>query len=111
MEYTIIEVPDMNDSISRVTLSGEDYQIRFTYNDTMDYWSFGLYDDQGEPIAIGIKIVPQMPLNLFFGVYQLPSGIFGVLSNLERIGHDDFKDGNAKFIFAAVETDSSSESE
>ncbi|MCD8397529.1 MAG: hypothetical protein LUD12_10200 [Lachnospiraceae bacterium] len=103
MDYIIIEVPDMNDSISRITLDDVDYQIRFTYNDTQDYWSFGLYDDQGDPIAIGIKIVPRAPLNLFFGVNELPDGVFGVLSNLDRIGHDDFKDGNAKFIYAPVD--------
>lgn len=33
MDYTIIEVPDMNDSVSRVVLSGTAYLIRFTYND------------------------------------------------------------------------------
>lgn len=106
MEYTIIEVPDLNDSLSRVVLSGEYYQIRFTYNDTMDYWTFGLYNDQGEPIAIGIKIVPQAPLNLFFGVRELPDGVFGVFSSLDRIGRDDFKDGKAKFIYAAVDISS-----
>ena len=38
-----IEVPDKNDSISRITLSGKEYYIRFTYNPSYDYWSFGLY--------------------------------------------------------------------
>ena len=103
MDYMIIEVPDQNDSISRVVLSDEYYQIRFTYNDTYDYWSFGIYDDMGEPMAIGIKIVPQAPLNLFFGVNVLPDGIFGVFSNLDRIGRNDFKDGKATFIYAPVE--------
>lgn len=36
MDYTIIEVPDMNDSVSRVVLSGTAYLIRFTYNDSKD---------------------------------------------------------------------------
>ena len=44
MDYTIIEVPDMNDSVSRVVLSGTAYLIRFTYNDSKDYWKFSLYD-------------------------------------------------------------------
>lgn len=103
MEYTIIEVPDMNDSLSRVTL-GEVYcQIRFTYNDTKDYWTFGIYTDKGEPVAIGIKIVPKMVLNLFFGANELPYGVFGVLTSLDRIGRDDFKTGNAKFIFCPAD--------
>lgn len=99
MEYTIIEVPDMNDSISRIVLSGKQYNIRFTYNDTCDYWKFSLYDAQSNPIVLGIKIVPQFPLNVFYGVSEIPSGVFGVLTKLDRIGRNDFLDGKAKFIF------------
>ena len=43
MDYIIIEVPDLNDSISRVVLNGNAYQIRFTWNETGGYWKFGLY--------------------------------------------------------------------
>lgn len=99
MDYTIIEVPDMNDSVSRVVLSGKQYNIRFTYNDTCDFWKFSLYDTQSNPIVLGIKIVPQFPLNIFFGVSEIPSGVFGVLTKLDRIGRNDFLDGKAKFIF------------
>ena len=68
MDYIIIEVPDLNDSVSRIVLNGAVYFVRFTYNDTFDYWKFGVYDSQMEPIVIGIKIVPSFPLNLFYTV-------------------------------------------
>ena len=71
MDYTIIEVPDMNDSVSRVVLSGTAYLIRFTYNDSKDYWKFSLYDSQNVPIVLGVKIVPQFPLNVFLGLTRL----------------------------------------
>lgn len=103
MEYTIIEVPDMNDSVSRVVLAGTAYLIRFTYNDTCDYWKFSLYNAQNEPIVLGIKIVPRFPLNVFYGVTKLPDGVFGVMTKLERIGRNDFVDGNAQFVFCPVE--------
>ena len=64
MNYTIIDVPDMNDSISRIVLSGKQYQLRFTWNDTGGYWTFGLLDSLGAPLLIGVKVVPQFPLNL-----------------------------------------------
>lgn len=102
MEYIIIEVPDMNDSISRITLAGVPYLIRFTYNAAKDYWKFGLFDIQSVPIIRGIKIVPNFPLNLFYGVASLPFGVFGVMSKLDRIGRRDFVEGNAQFIFAPV---------
>lgn len=103
IEYIVIEVPDLNDSISRIVLNGTAYYIRFTYNDTGDYWKFGLYTTKEEPVVIGIKIVPRFPLNLFFGVTKLPDGMFGVMTKLDRIGRDDFKNGNAKFIFCPIE--------
>ena len=102
MEYIEIEVPDMNDSVSRITLNETVYQIRFTYNDTKDYWKFGLYTATGDPIIVGMKIVPQFPLNLFHNFASLPFGVFGVFTKLERIGRDDFKNGKAKFVFASA---------
>lgn len=94
-----IDVPDYNDSVSRIVLCGTVYFIRFTYNDTKDYWKFSIYDSLRNPIVIGIKIVPQFPLNLFYGVTSLPDGVFGVFSKLDRIGRNDFINGNAKFMF------------
>ncbi|MCM1059087.1 MAG: hypothetical protein NC452_02210 [Eubacterium sp.] len=103
MQYTIIDVPDLNDSKSRVVLDGTPYIIRFTYNDTFDYWTFSLYTTMNFPIVQGVKIVPKFPLNLFYGVTKLPNGIFGVLTKHQRIGRNDFKNGNAQFIFCPVE--------
>lgn len=103
MEYIIIEVPDMNDSVSRIVLNSKVYFIRFTYNHTGDYWKFSLYDSQNEPIVLGIKIVPNFPLNVFYAVTELPDGIFGVITKQERIGRNDFAEEKAQFIFCPVE--------
>ena len=102
MEYIAIEVPDKNDSLSTVVFGGTPYQIRFTYNDTKDYWKFGLYDSRSNPIAVGIKIVPNMPLNLFFGVNALPSGIFAARSKCDHIGRNSFKNGDADFVWCYI---------
>ena len=82
--------------------TGTQYLIRFTYNDTADYWTFGLYTPLNVPVVIGIKIIPNFPLNLFYGVTSLPFGVFVVMTNLDHIGRDDFRNGKAKFIFAPV---------
>ena len=87
MDYITIEVPDMNDSVSRIVL-----------NKT----AFSVYDPQSQPIVVGIKIVPKFPLNLFYGVTRLPFGVFGVMTKLDRIGRRDFAGGNAQFVFAPV---------
>ncbi len=103
MEYRIINVPDKNDSISPIVFGNRLYNIRFTYNDTKDYWTFGIYDDLEEPVIQGIKIVPWTVLNLFFGAKKLTGGIFFCMSNLDRIGRKDFVEGNAKFAFLPEE--------
>lgn len=100
MNYIIIEVPDMNDSVSRVVLRGRQYQIRFTWNDTGGFWTFGLLDALGNPLLVGIRIVPRFPLNLFCETYDIPSGMFAVMTEQERIGRSDFAEGKAQFVFA-----------
>jgi hypothetical protein len=100
MDYIIIEVPDLNDSVSRIVLDGKQYQIRFTWNDTGGFWTFGLMDSLGTPLLIGVKVVPQFPLNLFYGTQNLPVGVFAALTEQDTIGRSDFVDGKAKFVFA-----------
>lgn len=96
----LIEVPKMNDSFSRIVLGGVETQLRFTYNDTFDYWTLGIYNQYKEPLLIGLKIVPGFPLNLFTKDRpDIPQGFFIAKSQKEKIGHDDFFNGNASFYF------------
>ena len=69
---TKIQVPDMNDSVSRVTLAGQEYMIRFTWNETCRSWSFGLYDMNMKTLVNSIKIVPYSPMNYFYKTRGLP---------------------------------------
>ena len=96
---TYIEVPDENDSMSRVVLDGKEYLIRFTYNAAYDYWCFGIYDTKEQPILSMIKVVPISPLTHFYTDSELPGGIFGAITNLLRIGRRDFADGKADFAY------------
>ena len=94
-----ISVPDKNDSVSRVTLSGKEYQIRFTYNPSFNYWSFGLYDIKMNPILPLSKIVPFSPLLYFYKYTDLPDGQFGCFSMDERVGMNSFLNERAKFAY------------
>lgn len=102
IEITEIQVPDMNDSFSTVVLDGKQYAIRFTWNDAARRWSYGLYTAQREPIAIGLRIVPQFPLNMQVADGRSPPGIFGVYTKLESVGRKDFADGGAVFAYASM---------
>jgi len=103
MKILHISVPNMNDSFSRVVLDGAQFLIRFTWNDTAQRWSFGLYNMQKEPLAAGIRMVPRFPLNLQIADEGFPTGIFGVYSKLDIIGRDDFINGNATFAYIPTE--------
>lgn len=100
---TVITVPDYNDSFSRVVLAGKEYLIRFSYNFSGDYWTFGIFDHNQNPYVQGIKIVPNSPLNFFSLCHGLPEGLFGALSTKQNIGRDDFKENRAQFIFFPAE--------
>lgn len=102
MEFLIISVQDTSfgfDAVHRVELAGGVYYIRFTYNDTDDSWNFSLYDSQMEPIMLSIKIVPRFPLDIFVTSNEKPAGLFVAITDLDRIGRDDFQNGKAKFAF------------
>jgi len=99
MDIIEISVPDMNDSFSRVVLDGKEYLIRFTWNATAQRWSFGLYTMQSEPIAVGIRIVPQFPLTFQVSSSEFPPGEFFATTRLDRVGRNDFVNGNATFAY------------
>jgi len=94
-----ITVPDMNDSISSISIDGKRYGIRFTYNEKYDYWSFGLHDEDRKPVIAMTRIVPNFPLFHFYTELSLPEGVFGCLSDLENVGRQAFVEGKAKFVF------------
>lgn len=98
-----IAVPDMNDSMSSITIDGKDYIIRFTYNESGDYWNFGIYDIKENPILPMTKIVPNFPLLHFYNYTELPEGIFGVLTEEQHIGRNAFFDKKAQFVYISNE--------
>ena len=102
MNILEISVPDHNDSFSRVVLDGIQYQVRFTWSEAAGRWSFGLYSMQKEPIAVGIKLVPRFPLSLQIVNEHFPAGVFGVYSDLEAVGRNDFLNGKATFAYISA---------
>lgn len=94
-----IKVPDMNDSVSTLSIDGVEYGLRFTYNEKYDYWSFGLYDENMEPIIAQTRIVPNFPIFHFYTESDIPKGIFGCLSSLEAVGRNAFNDVTAEFVY------------
>lgn len=94
-----IQVPNMNDSFSRVILCQQEYLLRFLYNSVYDYWTFGVYDLDRNTLLQQRRIVPLAPLTHFDLSVRIPQGIFGCLTNLKHVGRNDFQNGNAEFVF------------
>ena len=94
-----IQLPHTNDSFSRLVLNGKEYLARLTYSCVDDSWTFGLFKSTREPIISAMKLVPCFPINRYFKSSDMPDGVFGVLTNLERVGKNAFESGDAKFVF------------
>lgn len=102
VDYTVISVPKMNDSFSRIIIDKELFQLRFSYNYKPNCWKFGLYTSDFTPLYQDIKIVPGIPLNIPFSQKPYPSVWFGVKTKLNRVGYEDFWNGNASFFCMEV---------
>lgn len=94
-----IKVPDMNDSISTLSIDGVEYRIRFTYNERYDYWNFGLYTSKGKAVVAMTKIVPNFPIFHYYTYESLPKGIFGCLSDTGHVGRQAFNEKTAEFVY------------
>lgn len=94
-----IKVPDMNDSISTLSIDGVEYLLRFTYNEKYDFWNFGLYTVEEEPIIAMTRIVPNFPIMHFYTYTDIPKGIFGCLSDTDKVGRQAFNNQTAEFVY------------
>lgn len=94
-----IRVPDMNDSMSALSLDGTVYMLRFTYNEKYDYWNFGLYDEKKHPLIPMTRIVPNFPIFHFYRMVGLPDGVFGCISESETVGRKAFLEKTAEFVY------------
>lgn len=94
-----IDVPDANDSKSRITLAGREYSIRFTYVGIHDNWFFSLYDSFDRLLLGHIKVLPLFPLTEYYTDVDLPGGKFGCITDLAHVGRNAFVNGDAKFAF------------
>lgn len=94
-----IKVPDMNDSVSDLSIDGKLYGLRFVYNEKYDYWSFGLYDESRQPIIAMTRLVPNFPIFHSYRYASMPDGIFGCLSQSDHVGRQAFNNGKAEFVY------------
>lgn len=94
-----IKVPDQNDSMSTLSIDGVEYLLRFTYNEKYDFWNFGLYTVAEEPIIAMTRIVPNFPIMHYYTYTEIPDGIFGCLSDTDKVGRQAFNQQTAEFVY------------
>lgn len=46
----------------KTRLDGRDYILRLAYNERLDRWFLSIFDDQEEPLVMGIRLVANWPL-------------------------------------------------
>lgn len=97
-----IGVPDFDDSISLASIGKNLCRLRFRWDAVGEYWELGVYDQDFNPVFLGVKMVPNFPLNLFSGHEEFSEGYFYVETNENRLNRDSFKSGLASFYFGVT---------
>lgn len=101
---TEIKIPyQYPDSFTSITIDRKEYFLRFTYNHKFDYWVMGIYDVGKNPISVGMKLVPNYPINHYCKKDDSPTGIFSLISYVEKdaIGMEDVRNGRAELVYIA----------
>lgn len=66
--------PDTPDQVFSVTLGGNPYRVRVTWNERFGYWSLSLMEADETPIVMGLKMVENYLLLAHVEDDRLPTG-------------------------------------
>lgn len=100
-----ISIPDLNDSLVEVELDDEVFFLRFTWNESGQYWTMSIENAYNDELVSCLPLLPNRPLLRFVRFDDLPLGEFVVVhnDNLNSVGRDDFKLGVATLIYMEVD--------
>lgn len=64
MAKKLIRIPGPSSADDRITVSldGSDFIIRYRWFPRPDRWHISLYDADGEPIRVGVRVSPDRPV-------------------------------------------------
>lgn len=65
-------------------LDGIEYLLRFKWSDREGCWYLGIYSQNGDPIAVGVRLVVSWPLLRRFRDPRTPPGILVCVDTSER---------------------------
>lgn len=102
MVYSI-SVPDMDDSVALANIGGRMCRLRFRWDTYEEFWELSVFTVDMEPVFLGVKMVPNFPLNLFSGKEMFSDGYFVVNTTEEKLTRSSFSSGLAKFLFGEKE--------
>jgi|ADGO01.1.fsa_nt_gi hypothetical protein len=54
--------PELSSYTQRTVLDGREYILGFQWNQRAEKWSLSIYDQDGSPIALGLKLVANFPV-------------------------------------------------
>lgn len=95
----IITFNDGSDIVSSVELESTTYKFRMLWNPGGYFWSMHLWDNNDNPLATNIKVVPNFPLLFNKHCFNVPAGEFVVITNQTVLDRDVFKDNRAYLVY------------
>jgi len=84
-----------------VQLEGVNYVLRLNWNSTYSYWAMSIYNEQGEPLLLGVRLIIGVELLVRYRLSNLPPGSLLVVDftdNLLRLGRETL-DGDARLMY------------
>ena len=98
-----ISFTDAPDIVTTITIDDVEYKLRVMYNQSHKFWTFHVWDYNDNPILTSIRVVPNFPLLFNKHCFDVPKGEFMVISDLEELDRDSFRDGKATLVYLTRE--------
>lgn len=79
MSLTVPTSVELSSYSQRTQLDGEDFVLFFQYNERLDRWFVDVTDQDEKPIASGLRLTTNFPIERFIRDERRPAGVLMVV--------------------------------
>jgi hypothetical protein len=98
----------------QITLTNVSFLLNFHWNALNEYWLMSIYDNDANPIVVGIKVVTNFDLTAQFPLLGMPSGDIvcqNILDQWEKIQRFDMGQTNELIYYEPGELTATAEAQ
>lgn len=105
----IIPFSDPGSWQMQITLSSQVFVLNFHWNALNEYWLMNIYDNDSNPLVLGIKVVTNFDITAQFPLLGMPQGSIvcqNILDSWEKIQRFDMGQTNELIYYEPGELES-----